>query len=177
MTTLTVNIFRFELAAVMIDRAFTDHCTYRSLHFITSNLQNFTVLGSVTLVKSNAKALLTGEPIKNATCKQVLRSPRGRSGFLKKATCTLQKLYPCRSASMVTMFSVPPKTPTRPSRIVTLFQRKTNPAPIVTAFVLITDSILIEQTPCIDIQLHRQSVCFHINAEKVYKLCGSALPF
>nr|WP_303994078.1 hypothetical protein [Ruminococcus bromii] len=58
----------------------------------TSNLINLLVLGSVTLVKSNAKALLTGKPIKNATCKQVLRSPRGRSSFLKKATCTLQKL-------------------------------------------------------------------------------------
>lgn len=110
---------------------------------------------------------------------EALTEPTGEtmSGFLKKATCTLQKLYPCRSVSMVTMFLVPPKTPTRPSRIVTLFQCKTYPAPIVTAFVLITDSILIKQTPRIDIQLHRQSVCFHINAEKVYKLCGSALPF
>lgn len=72
----TVNIFSFELAAVMIYRAFTDHCAYRSLHFITSNLQNFTVLGSVTLVKSNAKALLT------AFCHQklLLRSPRGLRG-------------------------------------------------------------------------------------------------
>jgi len=51
------------------------------------------ILGSVTLVKSNAKALLTGKPIKNATCKQVLRSPSGRCGFLEKASCTLQKLY------------------------------------------------------------------------------------
>jgi hypothetical protein len=76
MCSVIVNIFRFELAAVMIDRAFTDHCTYRSLHFITSNLQNFTVLGSVTLVKSNAKALLT------AFCHQklLLRSPRGLRG-------------------------------------------------------------------------------------------------
>ena len=84
MRSATVYIFSFELAAVMIDRAFTDHCTYRSLHFITSNLQNFTVLGSVTLVKSNAKALLTGEPIKNATCKQVLRSPKGKEPPLKR---------------------------------------------------------------------------------------------
>jgi hypothetical protein len=51
------------------------------------------VLGSVTLVKSNAKALLTDKPIKNATCEQVLRSLRSRRSFLKKATCTLQKLY------------------------------------------------------------------------------------
>jgi len=36
------------------------------------------ILGSVTLVKSNAKALLTGKP---------------RCGFLEKASCTLQKLY------------------------------------------------------------------------------------
>ena len=31
-------------------------------------------------VKSNAKALLTGTPIKNATCKQVLRSPKALRG-------------------------------------------------------------------------------------------------
>nr|WP_303663970.1 hypothetical protein [Ruminococcus bromii] len=50
----------------------------------TSNLINLLVLGSVTLVKSNAKALLTGEPIKNATCKQVLRSPKGKEPPLKR---------------------------------------------------------------------------------------------
>ena len=76
MCSAAVYIFSFELATVMIYRAFTDHCAYRSLHFITSNLQNFTVLGSVTLVKSNAKALLT------AFCHQklLLRSPRGVRG-------------------------------------------------------------------------------------------------
>ncbi|MCI6254764.1 hypothetical protein, partial [Eubacterium coprostanoligenes] len=92
MCSAAVNIFRFELAAVMIDRAFTDHCAYRSFHKISHPFLIRRSRGSVTLVKSNAKALLTGEPIKNAPCKQVLRSPRGRSGFLKKATCTLQKL-------------------------------------------------------------------------------------
>ena len=86
MRSATVNIFRFELAAVMIDRAFTDHCAYRSLHLYTSNLTNLLVLGSVTLVKSNAKALLTGKPIKNATCQQVLRSPRGRGLSFEKDT-------------------------------------------------------------------------------------------
>ena len=35
MRSVTVNIFRFELAAVMIDRAFTDHCAYRSFHKIS----------------------------------------------------------------------------------------------------------------------------------------------
>jgi len=84
MCSAAVNIFRFELAAVVIDRAFTDHCAYRSLHLYTSNLINFTVLGSVTLVKSNAKALLTGKPIKNATCEQVLRSPKGKEPPLKR---------------------------------------------------------------------------------------------
>ena len=90
MCSTAVNIFSLELAAVVIYRAFANHCAYRSFHNYTSNLLNTTVLGSVTLVKSNAKALLTGKPVKNATCKQVLRSLRGRSGFLKKATCTLQ---------------------------------------------------------------------------------------
>ena len=92
MCSAAVNIFSFELAAVMIYRAFTDHCAYRSFHKISHPFLIRRSRGSVTLAKSNAKALLTGEPIKNATCKQVLRSPRGRSGFLKKATCTLQKL-------------------------------------------------------------------------------------
>lgn len=36
--------------------------------------------GFVTFAKSNAKALLTGTPIKNATCKQVLRSPKALRG-------------------------------------------------------------------------------------------------
>ncbi len=177
MCSAAVYIFSFELATVMIDRAFTDHCAYRSFHKISHPFLIRRSRGSVTLVKSNAKALLTGEPIKNATCKQVLRSPRGKELPLKRHSLHTPLNFPCRSVTMVTMFWVSPKTPTRPSRIVTLFQRKTNPAPIVTTFVLITDSILIEQTPCIDIQLHRQSVCFYINAQKVYKLCGCALPF
>jgi hypothetical protein len=92
MCSAAVYIFSFELAAVMIYRAFTYHCAYRSLHKISHPFLIRRSRGSVTLVKSNAKALLTGEPIKNATCKQVLRFPRGRSGFLKKATYTLQKL-------------------------------------------------------------------------------------
>uniref|UniRef100_UPI003FEEB6AA hypothetical protein n=1 Tax=Ruminococcus bromii TaxID=40518 RepID=UPI003FEEB6AA len=50
----------------------------------TSYVLNLLVLCSVTLVKSNAKALLTGKPIKNATCKQVLRSPRGKEPPLKR---------------------------------------------------------------------------------------------
>ena len=63
---LSVNILCFELSSIMINRTFTDHCAYRSLHLSPSNLSNQTVLGSVTLVKSNAKALLTGKPIKIA---------------------------------------------------------------------------------------------------------------
>lgn len=30
--TVSINILRFEFTAVVIDRAFPDHCTYRSLH-------------------------------------------------------------------------------------------------------------------------------------------------
>ena len=84
MCSVPVYIFSLELESVVIDLAFTYHCTYRSLHLYTSNLINLLVLGSVTLVKSNAKALLTGKPIKNATCKQVLRSLRGKEPPLKR---------------------------------------------------------------------------------------------
>lgn len=34
----SVYIFCSELSAIVIDRAFTDHCTYRSLHFFISHL-------------------------------------------------------------------------------------------------------------------------------------------
>lgn len=82
--------------------------------------------GSVTLVKSNAKALLTGKPIKNATCKQVLRSPRGKGGFLKKSP-----LHPAKTLSVTVcddsdgIFDTTPthKIIVTPSHIVT-------PAPI-----------------------------------------------
>ena len=106
MCSTAVNIFRFELAAVVIDRAFTNHCAYRSFHKISHPFLIRRSRGSVTLVKSNAKALLTGEPIKNATCKQVLRSPRGCGALprclrttpqqgrpLKRPPCTPPKLY------------------------------------------------------------------------------------
>ncbi|MBC5741331.1 hypothetical protein H8Z79_12980 [Blautia sp. 2744] len=35
---VSVYIFCSELSAIVIDRAFTDHCTYRSLHFFISHL-------------------------------------------------------------------------------------------------------------------------------------------
>ena len=38
MSTSSVYIFCSELSAIVIDRAFTDHCTYRSLHFFISHL-------------------------------------------------------------------------------------------------------------------------------------------
>ena len=96
---------------------------------------------------------------------------------MKKATCTLQKLSLCRSASIVTVILLPPKTATQPSHIVTLFISQTDFTPIVTAFVLITYSILVKQTPSIDIQLHSQCICFHISTEKFNKLCRTAIPF
>ena len=96
---------------------------------------------------------------------------------MKKATCTLQKLSLCRSASIVTVILLPPKTATQPSHIVTLFISQTDFTPIVTAFVLITYPIFIKQTPGIDIQLHSQCICFHINAEKFDKLRWTATPF
>ena len=46
----------------------------------TAHISKFPREGFVTFVKSNAKALLTGTPIKNATCKQVLRSPKALRG-------------------------------------------------------------------------------------------------
>ena len=96
---------------------------------------------------------------------------------MKKATCTRQKLSLCRSVSIVTIILPPPKTATQPSHIVTLFISQTDFTPIVTAFVLISNSILVKQTPSIDIQLHSQCICFHINTEKFNKLCRTAIPF
>ena len=67
-----IGIFCIKLAAVMAYRPFSDFRTYRSFHKL-SFLRHQP--GSVTLVKSNAKALLT-------TCgyqKMLLRSPRGYS--------------------------------------------------------------------------------------------------
>jgi hypothetical protein len=61
MRSLTINIVCFELAAVMVYRTFTEHNADRSFHiFPFSGVSR----GSVTLVKSNAKALLTAAPSK-----------------------------------------------------------------------------------------------------------------
>ena len=50
--------------------------------FYQDCLVKFALMGQspsfVTLCESNAKALLTGKPIKNATCKQVLRPAGGK---------------------------------------------------------------------------------------------------
>ena len=89
----TVNIFCFELAAVVIDLAFTHHCAYRSLHLYTSNLINLLVLGSVTIVKSNLNALLTAEPSKCNLQASFALSERQRSTFEKALSAHYAKLY------------------------------------------------------------------------------------
>ena len=63
MSSLRVSVLGIELSAVMIDRAFAYHYAYRSsyrttLPFVFYNLQTLK-MSSVTLVKSNAKALMT----------------------------------------------------------------------------------------------------------------------
>ena len=109
---------------------------------------------------------------------EALTKPAGETVRLfEKSHLHLAKLSLCRSASIVTVILPPPKTATQPSHIVTLFISQTDFTPIVTAFVLIIYSILVKQTPSIDIQLHSQCICFHISTEKFNKLCRTAIPF
>ena len=109
---------------------------------------------------------------------EALTKPAGETVRLfEKSHLHLAKLSLCRSASIVTVILPPPKTATQPLHIVTLFIIQTNFTPIVTAFVLITYSIFVKQTPCVDIQLHSQCICFHINAEKFNKFRWTAIPF
>lgn len=55
----------------------------------------------VTFRESNAKALLTGKPIKNATCKQVLRPAGGIAKLTLANTLRLfiRPFHPCESVS------------------------------------------------------------------------------
>ena len=61
------------------------------------------IISSVTLVKSNAKVLSTGKPIKNATCKQVLR-PAGGKMSEGRLFCTdrSRNLFILRTADLFT---------------------------------------------------------------------------
>ena len=38
------------------------------------------------------------------------------------------------------------------------------------------DTVLVIQTPCVDIQLHCQSIRFHFNREKLAEFCRCSLP-
>ena len=75
MSSFRVCVLRIELTAVMIHRAFAYTYTYCSSNKITVLLfynQSNLIKSSVTLVKSNAKALMT-YPVHH---KLLLRSPR-----------------------------------------------------------------------------------------------------
>ena len=52
-----------------------------SLSPLSGNERRIQRIAFVTFCESNAKALLTGKPIKNATCKQVLRPAGGFPSF------------------------------------------------------------------------------------------------
>ena len=105
MSTCRIHVFCGIATSVMLYYTFSRWCTNRSSYnnrlrfsFFIYVFQVFFAVSAacfVTFVKSNAKALSTGKPIKNATCKQVLRSPRGKGSPLKRVPCTQRKLLYC----------------------------------------------------------------------------------
>jgi len=68
----------------MINRAFSHHCANRSFQNITSFSFAASAAGSVTLAKSNSKALLTGTPIKNADLQAGFALSEGQGRLFEK---------------------------------------------------------------------------------------------
>ena len=66
---------------------------------LSGNKRRIRRIAFVTFCESNAKALLTGKPIKNATCKQVLRPAGGIATLTLANTLRLfiRPLHPCES--------------------------------------------------------------------------------
>jgi len=104
MGTLSVNIFSSKFTAVVVDRAFSHHsadCSFHKYHFLSSSGVS---RGSVTLVKSNAKALLTAYGYQKCNPQAGFALSEGQGLSFEKDTLATPSKLPVTVVTIVTVF-------------------------------------------------------------------------